>query len=164
MPALLFDNEDLHYVILAKKPYETGAGGTALVSYVIFIRKVRRIGLSRSLNVVKSFEFGCDLFVCFDFSVVILLRKAQWDISFIAQFCEEREDCEPEGSFFSQISPHLKPDTIRKIHTLPLNFQFRIGFQGKHACKMCMCIFFGACLAAPWLHLLKLEKRSFIFG
>ena len=43
-------------------------------------------------------------------------------------------------------------------------FSYRIGFQGKHARKMCMCMFFGACLAVPWLHLLKLEKRSFIFG
>ena len=54
--------------------------------------------------------------------------------SFIAEFYEEWEDCEPEGSFFSQISPHLKPDTIRKIHTLPLNFQLSDRVS-KQACS-----------------------------
>ena len=50
------------------------------------------------------------------------IARLHWALSFIAEFYEEREDCEPEGSFFSQISPHLKPDTIRKIHTPTVEF------------------------------------------
>ena len=50
------------------------------------------------------------------------LSFTQWALSFIAEFYEEWEDCEPEGGFFSQISPHLKPDTIRKIHTPTIEF------------------------------------------
>ena len=66
-------------------------------------------------------------------------------LSFIAEFYEEWEDCEPEGMFFSQISPHLKPDTIRKIHTPAVGFSvIRSGFKASMLVK-----WIGACLAAP---------------
>ena len=66
----------------------------------------------------------------------------------------------------SSLKFHLiwNPTQFAKFIPYRWIFSYRIGFQGKHARKMCMYMFFGACLAVPWLHLLKLEKRSFIFG
>ena len=68
-----------------------------------------------------------------------LARSFTVSLSFIAEFYEECEDCEPEGSFFSQISPHLKPDTIRKIHTPTVEFSvigsdFKASMLVKCAC------------------------------
>ena len=68
---------------------------------------------------------------------------AQQALSFIAEIYKEWEDCEPEGSFFSQVSPHLKPDTIRKIHTPTVEFSvIRSGFKASMLVK-CACTCFS---------------------
>ena len=68
-----------------------------------------------------------------------------------------------EGNFFSQISPRLKPDTMRNIHTSTVEFSVicelpRIGFQGKHVRKCACHVFQSVPSFTIMLHLLKLEK------